>query len=200
MRDRQRPLFSVEFAFGQQLYASHPAISKLPVASVREMMRMVRNQAIRVPLTSLSPIEVVVAASRLLQDPLNQIEALVGCASPELRRLSHRLSIPVAYAPDAVDHLSDRSAALDSAIWTPKALELGRFWPLALSLADIQAAGEFFDMLDAALDGANLRQVLIACQEAQRHAPEITPAYCYAPPPNHTEAMQWVPYKDRKQR
>jgi hypothetical protein len=200
MRDRQRPLFPVEFAFGLQLYASHPAISELPVAYVREMMRMVRNQALRVPLTSLSPIEVVVAASRLLRDPLNQIEALVGCASPELRRLSQRLNVPVAYAPDAIDHLSEHSAALDSAIWTPKALELGRFWPLALSLADVQAAGEFFDMLDVALDGGNLRQVLIACQDAQRHAPEITSAYCYTPPPDHSGSMQWVPYKDSKQR
>jgi hypothetical protein len=55
-------------------------------------------------------------------------------------------------------------------------------------------------MLDSALDGANLRQILIACQEAQQHSPEIIPAYSYAPPPNHLGAMQWVPYQDSKRR
>ncbi len=197
MRDSERPLFSVEFAFGQALYASHPEISLLPLASVREMMRMVRNQAIRIPLTSVTTIEVIVAASRLLRDPTNHIEALVGCASPELRKLSHRFNIPVAYAPDATDHLREHSASLDAAIWTPKALESGRFWPLAISQVDVQANGDFFDALNTALDTANLKQVLTACREAQRYVVKIIPSYCSTSPTNTERIVQWVPYTNR---
>jgi hypothetical protein len=194
MSDSDRPLFSVEFAFGHQLYAIHPGVSLLPVASVREMMRMVRNQAIRAPLTSLTTIEVIVAASHLLRNPIHHIEALVGCASPELRQLSNRLNIPVAYAPEAVDHLREHSASLDAVIWTPKALEPGRFWPLAISLVDIQTDGEFFDLLDAALDGADLRHILKACREVQCRAVEMTPYYCYTPPSHQDGSLRWVPF------
>jgi hypothetical protein len=38
MFEAHRPLFSVEFAFGPQVYASHPEIAPLPTRSVREMM------------------------------------------------------------------------------------------------------------------------------------------------------------------
>ena len=49
MHHCQRPLFAVEIAFGQELFLLfYLEISKLPLTSVREMMRMVRNQAIPV--------------------------------------------------------------------------------------------------------------------------------------------------------
>lgn len=194
MYERERPLFPVELAFGQELYASHPEISLLPYASIREMMRMVRNQVIRMPISSLTTIEVIVAASHLLCDPTNHTEALVGCASPELRKLSHRLNIPVAYAPDAIDHLREHSTSLNASIWTPKALERGRFWPLAISRVDIQANWDFFSALHIALDAANLKEVLIACREAQHHMAKIIPRYCYVPPNSNEWTVQWMPY------
>jgi hypothetical protein len=127
MREVNRPLFSVEFAFGPEVYASHPDISSLPVSSVCEMMRMIRNQAIRVPVSTMTSIEVMVAASYLFRHPLSHYQALIGCASPELRQLSHRLHVPIAYAPDAIDHLREHSASSHGTIWTAKALEPGRF-------------------------------------------------------------------------
>lgn len=195
MHHCQRPLFAVEIAFGQELYSSHPEISKLPLTSVREMMRMVRNQAIRVPTSSVTPIEVIVAASRLLRNPTNQIEAIVGCASPELRKLSHRLRIPVAYAPEAVDHLRERTTSPGAEIWTQKALEQGRFWPLAISVVDIKANADFFDALDTALDATSLKQVLLACRQTQQYVAKVTPHYCYVPPLVKDRGLQWVPYQ-----
>jgi hypothetical protein len=196
MRDAHRPLFSVEFAFGSQVYASHPEIAPLPTAAVREMMRMIRNQAIRAPLTSITTVEVIVAASHLLRDPRNHIETLIGCASPQLRQLADRLRLPVAYAPGAVDHLREHSASTAAAIWASKALEPGRFWPLAISLSDITASGEFLDELDTALDGPDLKHVVAACKEAQNYSPAIMPRYCYTPPVNLQDALHWVPFHD----
>jgi hypothetical protein len=194
MRDAHRPLFSVEYAFGPQVYSSHPEIAPLPTGAVREMMRMIRNQAIRAPLTSIATVEVIVAASHLLRDPRNHIETLIGCASPQLRQLGDRLSLPVAYAPDAVDRLREHSASTAAAIWTSKALEPGRFWPLAMSLSDIRASGEFLDQLDTALDSHDLKHVVAALKAAQNYSPSIMPCYCYTPPENEQDALRWVPF------
>ena len=195
MREVNRPLFSVEFAFGPEVYASHPDISSLPVTAVCEMMRMIRNQAIRVPLSSMTSLEVMVAASYLFRHPVSQFQALIGCASPELRQLSHRLHVPIAYAPDAVDHLREHSASSHGAIWTAKALEPGRFWPLAISLEDIQATGTFFDQLDAALDGPDLEHVVSAYQEVERSTTQdITSRYCYNPSADQPNALAWISY------
>jgi hypothetical protein len=196
MCDTHRPLFSVEFAFGPKVYASHPEIAQLPTAAVREMMRMIRNQAIRAPLTSITTVEVIAAASHLLRDPRNQIETLIGCASPQLRQLADRLRLPVAYAADAVDHLREHSASTIAAIWTSKALEPGRFWPLAISLSDIKASGKFLDELDSALDGPDLKHVVAACKEAQNFSLAIVPRYCYTPPVNQQGVLHWVPFHD----
>jgi hypothetical protein len=200
MREVKRPVFSVEFAFGPEVYASHPDILSLPVTAVCEMMRMIRNQAIRVPLSSMTSLEVMVAASYLFRHPETRFQALIGCASPELRQLSHRLHVPIAYAPNALDHLREHSTSSHGAIWTAKALEPGRFWPLAIALEDIQVTGTFFDQLDAALNEPDVEHVMSAYQEVERsHSQDITSRYCYNPPADKPNALAWVPYATTKQ-
>jgi hypothetical protein len=143
----------------------------------------------------------MVTASYLFRHPMSHLQALIGCASPELRQLSHRLHVPIAYAPDAVDHLREHSASSQGAIWTEKALEPGRFWPLAISLEDIQASGTFFDQLDAALDRPDLEQVLSAYQEVERrHTQDITSHFCFNPSKDQPNTLEWVSYASAMER
>ncbi len=207
MCHRNRLLFPVEVDYGHQLYASHPGVALLPVATVREMTRLVRNQAIRGPYSTLATTEVIVATSQILRTEKNYIEAIIGCASPDVRRLLNRFNIPMAYAPDAVDRLGESPASLDAAIWSPEAHKPGKFWPIALAATDVRAESVYYDSLNAALD-ADPGHILEACQQALLHSQHTTPRYCYMPATvqetehckstDQQRSFRWVAYFDPK--
>jgi hypothetical protein len=208
MVDAHRLYFPVEIDYGHELYSTHPGLALLPVASVREMTRLVRNQAIRGPAATVATTEVVVATAKMLRDHLYRVEAIIGCASPDVRRLLNRLNIPMAYAPLAVDHLGQHPASLDATVWSPEAGRPGKFWPIALSSRDVSADGDYFDTLDRALE-ADPGQILEACQQALVQSRRLAPRYSYSHEPEATNAQlltggrkeplshQWVPYFDR---
>jgi hypothetical protein len=206
MLDRDRLYFPVEIDYGHELYATHPGLAMLPVASVREMTRLVRNQAIRGPVATIATTEVIVATSKMLRDQRYRVEAVVGCASPDVRRLLHRLYIPMAYAPLAVDRLGQHPASLDAAIWSPEAARPGKFWPIALSSRDVSADGHYYDALDAALE-ADVGHILETCQQALLRSRQVQPRYSYPLEPGDAgshdsgralpQRHRWVPYFDR---
>jgi hypothetical protein len=207
MVDTHRLHFPVEIDYGHELYATHPGLALLPVASVREMTRLVRNQAIRGPAATLATTEVIAATAKMLRDHRYRVEAIIGCASPDVRRLLHRLNIPMAYAPLAVDRLGQHPASLDATIWSPDAASPGKFWPIALSSRDVSADGCYFDALDRALD-TDPGHILEACQQALVQSQRVTPRFSYSPEPQSTDArlltgggsvqpLRWVPYFDR---
>jgi hypothetical protein len=187
MKDRDRLYFPVEIDYGHELYASHPGMALLPVDNVREMTRMVRNQAIRGPAATVATTEVTVATAKMLRDHRYGVEAIIGCASPDLRRMLDRVNIPMAYAPLAVDRLGQHPASLDATIWSPEAARPGRFWPFALSSRDMSADGCYFDALDQALE-ADLEHVLPARQQALARSLRLPPRYSHSPEPESIDA------------
>jgi hypothetical protein len=208
MVDMHRLYFPVEIDYGHELYATHPGLALVPVANVREMTRLVRNQAIPGPAATVATTEVIVATAMMLRDHRYRVEAIIGCASPDVRHLLHRLNIPIAYAPLAVDRLGQHPAALDATIWSPDAARPGKFWPIALSSRDVSADGCYFDALDTALE-ADLGHILEACQQALVQSRRVPPRYRYSLEPESTDARlqtgggslllphRWVPYFDR---
>lgn len=179
LKDRVRPVFPCETEYGVELYGDHPGLANLPLRGVRELTRLVRNQALRTPFDAVTVVEAVVAISRVVCDPYHHIEAIVGCASPEVRRLLFRLGVPVAYAPEAVvigDNASG-SAPNGHLIWTRNANAPGRFWPFALASADILPDQWYYDRLDAAL-ALPAMEIAGAIQRAQHQGPLRPPRYC----------------------
>lgn len=153
MGDSNRPIFPSESEYGRDVFGSHPGLKLLPIAGVRELMRLVRNQAIRTHTDGLAVVEAIVASSRIVRDRGNRIEATVGCAGPEARRLFYGLAIPMVYAPHTriVGENITGSVGDDTLLWTASSAEPGRFWPFALSTADVIRDGAYYDMLDTAL-------------------------------------------------
>jgi hypothetical protein len=196
--DAHRLYFPVEIDYGHELYATHPGLA----------LRLVRNQAIRGPAATVATTEVIVATAKMLRDHRHRVEAIIGCASPDVRRLLHRLSIPMAYAPLAVDRLGQHPASLDATIWSPEAARPGKFWPLALSSRDVSADGCYFDALDRALE-ADLGHILESCQQALMQSRQVPPRYSSLLEPESIDVRlqtgddslllphRWVPYVDQ---
>ncbi len=165
-RDQDRPRFPCETEYGLDVYGKHDILGTLPVVRVREICRFVRNQSVQTPVDSFAAIEVVLAVTRVICDPRHEITAIVGCASPEVRRLLYRLGMPLAYAPHAhiIGDNMGGSTEDDTLLWTTLSHVPGRFWPIALAAADLVKMGEYLDKLDHALaqPGAQIGQALSA--------------------------------------
>jgi hypothetical protein len=153
MGDPTRPfVFPCESEFGVGIYARHPQIAPIVLDNVRELTRLVRNQVVRTPVDAFTVVEAVLAVARGMSDPAHHIDAIVGCASLEVRRLLYRLGIPMVYAPFEPILGDNLGAAQDGQLlWTDQSHVPGRFWPFALASADVRLDITYFDALDAAL-------------------------------------------------
>ena len=80
LRRRTRPLFPVEEAFGWGIYNDLPTLPDLPIASILEISRFVKDQQIGVHDQGIlrAPIEIVAALHRVVCDHSQRIAALVG--------------------------------------------------------------------------------------------------------------------------
>lgn len=152
MGDPDRLEFPTESEYGMHIFGKHPGLRMLPVANVREFIRLVRNQAIRVPADLFAVAEVVVAVAKVILNPTHQIEALIGAASPRVRKMLFSFGIPFAYAPSAPivgDNLGGEIG--DETLWTSDSHKPGRFWPLILSTSDAQLDASFYREADRVL-------------------------------------------------
>jgi hypothetical protein len=188
--DVRRLYFPCEVEFGGSVYVEHPALALIPTQNTREMLHFVQNQELRTLAAGLSISEVIVATVRLLCTSESEIELVVGCCSPELRRALWAFGIPLAYAPDAED---DQAYAWDDsperAIWTREAHSEGRFWPAALSSLDLRRDMDYFDCLDSALS-LPIREVPRALKALRRHALPREPRYVFEPAGG--AGLRWV--------
>lgn len=154
MREYDRPLFPVETEYGLDLYGTHPGMRWLPIANVRELSRLVRNQELPYsPAVEVAPAETILASAQALTDHCHRIEAIVGCIAPEARRLLNNLGVPMAYAPEApilADNLSGRLPD-GRLLWTANAHASGRFWPYALATVDLAQEAAHFAELESIL-------------------------------------------------
>jgi hypothetical protein len=152
LRDTRRPAFPVESEYGLGIYGEHPDLGPLPIHSVRELTRLVRNQVLRTPVDLCTVVEAVLAVARAMSDLSLGIDAIVGCASREVRRALYRLGVPMMYAPHALILGENLGAEIEGhLLWTEQSHIPGRFWPFALLSADVCLDVKYFDRLDVAL-------------------------------------------------
>lgn len=145
MGDPDRLEFPCEAHEARHIYSQHPGITMLPVEGVREFIRLVRNQAIRVPADLFAVAEVMAAVAKVIMDPVHRIEALIGCGSPAVRKMLYSFGIPVAYAPKPLMTTENPNTQVaGDALFTSESLQPGRFWPLILATSDVQLDAEFY--------------------------------------------------------
>lgn len=150
LSDEERALFPSETElFGRGVFESLPAIQHAPIERMRELVRMMRNQAINSPLTSLAVFEVCFALTEVLTNPRLGIDLALGNAGPEARNLMEIINIPLLYAPWASVVVSETIPEED--FWIPPPKAEGYFWPFIMPSADLRAITPFRQKLDAAL-------------------------------------------------
>jgi hypothetical protein len=152
MGDPDRLKFPCELHEARNVFSQHPEIKTLPVSRVREFIRVMRNQAVRVPADLFALAEVVAAVAKILMDPVNQIEAMIGCGSPQVRKMLFSFGVPVAYAHITSVIGENESVEIPGEqLWTSKGLQPGRFWPLILATPDVLLDAEFYHDADRIL-------------------------------------------------
>ncbi len=146
-----RPLFPCERElFGPAIFASLPALRGAPLATARELTRVLRNQLVRSPLGAIAVVEVIHAVTCLMRQPELGLRFVVGCAGPDARRLQTDLKMPILYAPQARVRVAQTTAADD--YWIPPSNADGVFWPFVVATEDLSQALPFLRQLEAALD------------------------------------------------
>lgn len=152
MSDRSRPRFPTEIhSFSPDVFSTLPALAHTPVARVRELTRLLRNQAVYSRLGALAVVEAVSAMIQLVLDPEHEIEAMLGCVDLEARRVTRHLGIPILYAPLAPTLPLPEDE--HEFYWAWRANEQGQFWPFVIATEDLRPTSAQFAHLDALLDG-----------------------------------------------
>jgi molybdopterin/thiamine biosynthesis adenylyltransferase len=155
--DDERALFPSETElFGRGVFESLPAIQEIPIERMREIAHLMRNQAIRSPLTGLAVFELVYALTVVLTNPRMGIDIMLGSSGPEARNLMARANIPMLYATWATVVVSETLPEED--FWIPPTNADQYFWPYVIATADLQALKPFHEQLDSAL-GSPAQQV-----------------------------------------
>jgi hypothetical protein len=155
--DDERALFPSETElFGRGVFESLPAIQEIPIERIREIAHLMRNQAIKSPLTGLAVFELVFALTEVLTNPRLGIDTVLGSSGPEARNLMERANIPLLYAPWATVVVSETLPEED--FWIPPTRADQYFWPYVIATADLQAIKPFREHLDSAL-GSSAQQV-----------------------------------------
>jgi hypothetical protein len=131
LRSRRRPLFPVEQAFGPGIYNNLPTLPDLPIASIRELSRFVKNQQIGVRDQGMlrSPIEIVAAMLRVVFDRRQGVSALVGDVEEGVSRYFGFFSMPTLILSNATP-ITPEEGFLG---W---AAQSRNFLPFAILLAD----------------------------------------------------------------
>lgn len=151
--DDPRALFPSETElFGRGVFESLPAIQQVPIERIREIGHLMRNQAIKSPLTGISVFEIVYALTQILPNPQLGIDVSLGNMGPEARNLMELANIPVVYAPWAQVVVAETNP--DEDFWIPPTNAESYFWPFAIASADLVAISPYTQQLDQALGSA----------------------------------------------
>lgn len=169
LADQERAVFPTETElFGRGVFESLPAIQTIPVERMREIGHLMRNQAIKTPLTGMSVFEVVYALTQILPNPKLGIDISLGNMGPEARNLMELANIPVVYAPWAQVVVAEANP--DEDFWIPPTNAESYFWPFVIASADLLAISPYLQQLDSALASAaqSTRSALIAVSNLAR--------------------------------
>lgn len=180
--DVNRPYFPCESEYGRAIYGGHPGLRDVPLASARELMRLVRNQVTRTPAQMYAIFESLLAVARVACDPSYGLEVIIACASAEVRRLVSSIGTPLAYAPLA-PIIGDNTGGIAPGtriLWTSASHAPGRFWPAALSTADVRAQESYYDALDVVL-ARPVAEVSHELSQLRWRAPQHVSRFVVAP-------------------
>jgi len=150
LADQERAVFPAETElFGRGVFESLPAIQTIPVERMREIAHLMRNQAIKTPLTGIAVFEICYALTEVLTNPRLGIDVTLGSSGPEARNLMELVNIPMLYAPWAQVVVSEAKPEED--FWIPPPNAEGYFWPYVIPVADLRTLAPFRQELDQAL-------------------------------------------------
>jgi hypothetical protein len=161
--DPDRPLFASESElFGPNLFASLPALRRIPLTEMRELSCLLRNQAIVSPLSVIAVVEAVYTMTHLVMRRNASIRVLLGGVGLEARQVTASLGIPILYSPLA-PVIKPSSSAEPDVPWAEGEHAQGKFWPFVIALDDLQAHHDHFRQLDRLLSGSEqeLRRALV---------------------------------------
>lgn len=162
--DAERPRFPTEIhSFGPEVFTSLPGLRREPIAHVRELARLVRNQALPSPLAVVAAVEAILLMAQLVMRPELAIRFSLGCMDRAARRITSLLGMPAAYAPEATPLLQLPDHPYLSC-WADHALAPGEFWPFLIATEDAIAHRAQFERIDAALalPPQRIRRALVA--------------------------------------
>jgi len=193
LADQERAVFPAETElFGRGVFESLPAIQTIPVERMREIAHLMRNQAIKTPLTGIAVFEICYALTEVLTNPRLGIDVTLGSSGPEARNLMELVNIPMLYAPWAQVVVSE--AAPEDDFWIPPTNAEGYFWPFVMATADLRAIAPFRLQLNGALasPAESTRSAIIEVAKLARnanlsqpmflHEAQIPPRWYAAPP------------------
>lgn len=182
LAEMERPIFPVETEH-DDLYMRHPGLRVIPVESVREISRLVRNQRADLrPLlrdvTDIAVAETIVAAAAFVIEPANRVEAIIGCMAAEARRMLFNYRIPVAYAKDAPIYGDNLGGAISGQlIWTSETRAEGAFWPFAISVLDVRRDASYYAELQEALGRSSTQEIREGLNRLRKRMPLRPPRF-----------------------
>jgi len=180
LADQERAVFPAESElFGRGVFESLPAIQTIPVERMREIAHLMRNQAIKTPLTGIAVFEVCYALTEVLTNPRLGIDLTLGSSGPEARNLMELVNIPMLYAPWAQVVVSE--AAPEDDFWIPPTNAEGYFWPFVMATADLRAIAPFRLQLNGALasPAESTRSAIIEVAKLARNANMPQPMFLH---------------------
>jgi hypothetical protein len=154
LRSRRRPLFPVEQAFGWGIYNNLPTLPDLPIASILELSRFVKNQQIGVHDQGMlrSPIEIVAAMLRVVFDRRQGVSALVGDVEEGVGRYFGFFHMPT----HVLSHATPITPEEGFLGW---AAQSRNFLPFAILLADYARHDERLESIEHSLALPGLKGV-----------------------------------------
>jgi ThiF family len=180
LADQERAVFPAETElFGRGVFESLPAIQTIPVERMREIAHLMRNQAIKTPLTGIAVFEICYALTEVLTNPRLGIDVTLGSSGPEARNLMELVNIPMLYAPWAQVVVSE--AAPEDDFWIPPTNAEGYFWPFVMATADLRAIAPFRLQLNGALasPAETTRSAIIEVARLARNANLSQPMFLH---------------------
>jgi hypothetical protein len=159
--------------FGPGIFVSLAAVRETPVREVRELTRLVHNQAIDSPQVGLAVVEVIHALTQVLVEPRLGIRLAVGNIGSNARQAVGNLRMPMLYARQA--RVVVTTAGPDYDYWIAPANFDRNFWPFVIASADLRAMRAYLRQLDRALAQSAPEEVRSALASVTRQSKQHLP-------------------------
>ncbi len=188
LEDPNRPLFQSERdLFGPTIFASLPALRSIPVMKMRELTCLLRNQAIREPLSEIAVVEAIYTMTYLVMSCNPPLSVLLGAVDRQARLVATSLCIPILFAPLA-PLITEQAPGDSTSYWAESEHTPGRFWPFVIAVEDLHTHTDHFRHLDGLLAGS-LPEISRNLKRLRQGEPILPQAF--VPPADHS-SVYWT--------